>query len=220
MKRLRLDLGHPEAEVLREAARILEQGGILALPTDTLYGLSCDPANRHALECLHRLKNRPASHRLPFLAADVSQVCGLASLDSELARRLVERFWPGPLTLVLPLTRPDRLARWDWGETIAIRVPACPAARELAREARRPIPATSANRHGGAEVFDPDRLEPALIGSLALLLDGGVLPSGPPSTLLDMTSSPPRLLRRGAVPAEALAAALGLPPSSDAPRLD
>jgi L-threonylcarbamoyladenylate synthase len=211
MQRLQLDLRDPDAGVLREAARILEEGGLVAFPTDTLYGLTCDPTNRHALESLHRLKNRPSSHHLPFLASDVSQACTLVSLDAAPARRLVERFWPGPLTLVLPLSRPDRLARWDWGETMAIRVPACLAARELARAAGRPIPATSANRRGGPDLLDPQRLDAALVESLALLLDGGTLPNSPPSTLLDVISSPPRLLRRGAVSAESLEAALRLP---------
>jgi len=212
MLHLHLDLDDPDPEVIREGARVLREGGILAYPTDTLYGLACDPANRDALEALFRLKGRSSSLKLPFIAADLLQAGGLVSLDEEIVLRLAGRFWPGPLTLVLPLLPGHRLARWDWGKTLAIRVPSCRAARELARELGIPIPATSANLSGGPAVARAEDMEQALLSGLDLLLDGGPLPGGPPSTVLDMTVSPPRLLRCGAIPADSLASVPGVGP--------
>jgi len=204
MLRLQVDPARPDPAALERAVEVLRQGGIVAFPSDTLYGLSCDPANLKALEALFRLKGRPPSRRLPFIAGDAAQARELVSFESETARRLAERFWPGPLSLVLPLSRPDRLAVWPWGKSLAIRVPALQAARELALMAGLPIPATSANLSGRPPVRDPDRLEPALTARLDLLLDGGPLPESLPSTLIDLTTSPPKILRRGAISREAL----------------
>ncbi len=212
MRHVRLDPEHPDPLVIQEAVRVLKQDGIVAFPTDTLYGLACDPTHPEALEALYRLKGRAASLRIPFVAADISQAAGVVSLESGIARRLAARFWPGPLTLVLPLLPNHPLAPWKWGETLAVRVPAAPAARDLAREAGVPVPATSANVSGGSSVSRPDRLDPALLSGVALLLDGGPLPGGLPSTVLDVTVSPPRLLRSGAISRQSLSSVPGVGP--------
>jgi len=204
MLRILVDLARPDPSALERAAGILRRGGIVAFPTDTLYGLCCDPANLKALEVLYLLKERPPSRRLPFIAGDAAQARAIVSLEGETAWRLAERFWPGPLSLVLPLSRPDRLALWPWGNSLAIRVPAVRAARELALMSGLPLPATSANLSGRPPVLDPDLLDPALTKGLDLLLDGGPLPETLPSTILDLTTSPPRILRRGAISREAL----------------
>jgi L-threonylcarbamoyladenylate synthase len=210
MRSLQVNGLQPEPFILDEALAVLRGGGLLAFPTDTFYGLTCDPTNRDALEALFRLKERPESLRLPFIAADALQAAELVSVAGDLAGRLAARFWPGPLSLVLPLSRPDRLASWDWGTTLAIRVPALPVARELARRWGLPIPATSANRSGRTPLRRPEEMEPGLAAGLDLLLDGGTLPGGLPSTLVDPTSSPPRLIRSGAVSREQLASEPGL----------
>jgi len=212
VRHLRLDLRNPDPLAIREAVRVLKQGGIVAFPTDTLYGLACDPTNRDALDALYRLKGRAPSLRLPFVAAGISQAAGVVRLESEIARRLAGRFWPGPLTLVLPLLPDHPLAPWKWGKTLAVRVPAAPVARELAREAGIPIPATSANLSGDPSVSHPNRLEQALLSRLDLLLDGGPLPGGLPSTVLDVTVSPPRLLRPGAISRQSLSSVPGVGP--------
>jgi L-threonylcarbamoyladenylate synthase len=214
VRHLRVDLENPDPAVIREGARILKQGGIVAYPTDTLYGLACDPTRRDALEALHRIKERGPSLRLPFIAADILQARTVASLESEIARRLAERFWPGPLTLVLPLLDGHPLGRWDWGENLAIRVPASAPARDLARAAGVPIPATSANLSGEAAAARPDGLDRVLLSRLDLLLDGGPLPGGPPSTVLDVTVHPPRLLRAGAISLHSLTSVPGVGPLS------
>ena len=212
MRRLRVDLENPDPSVIREGALVLNQGGIVAYPTDTLYGLACDPTRRDALEALYRLKEREPSLRLPFIAADILQARTIVSLESEIARRLAEKFWPGPLTLVLPILHGHPLGRWDWGENLGIRVPASAPARDLARAAGIPIPATSANLSGEAAAAHPDGLDRDLVSRLDLLLDGGLLPGGPPSTVLDVTVHPPRLLRAGAISLRSLDSVPGVGP--------
>lgn len=214
MRHVRLDLDNPDPLAIREAVRVLKRGGIVAFPTDTLYGLACDPTNRDALEALYLLKGRAPSLRLPFVAACVSQAAGVVRLQSDIARRLAGMFWPGPLTLVLPLLPDHPLARWKWGKTLAVRVPAAPVARDLAREAGIPIPATSANLSGDPSASHPKHLDQALLSRLDLLLDGGPLPGGLPSTVLDLTVSPPRLLRPGAISGKSLSSVPGVGPLS------
>jgi L-threonylcarbamoyladenylate synthase len=199
-----------DPHALEEALRVLRTGGIIAFPTDTFYALTCDPTRRDALEKLYRLKRRPAAMRVPFVAADSEQAGGLVSLENPVSRLLAQRFWPGPLSLILPLSRPDRLAPWDWGETLAIRVPGAALARDLARKAGVPIPATSANISGAPAASHPAALLPDLVAGIDLLLDGGPLEGKAPSTLLDLTQSPPRILRRGAIPRSLLEALPGL----------
>ncbi len=216
MQRFRVDPVRPDPSVIIVAARTVRRGGIVAFPTDTLYGLACDPRRPEALEALNRLKGRPPSLRLPFIAADTAQAGDLVSLTGEIVLLLAGRFWPGPLSLVLPLIHGDRLAPWPWGETLALRVPAAPVARALARETGLPIPATSANLSGEPPVSDPAALPRGLSAGIDLLLDGGPLPGTLPSTLLDTTTKPPRLLRIGAISREALESVPGIPPLAGA----
>jgi L-threonylcarbamoyladenylate synthase len=218
MQRLSINCRNPESSVIERAVGVLRSGGTVVFPTDTFYGCACDPTSRTALEALFRLKGRPAEQRLPFIAADTTQASALVTISGGLAGILAERFWPGPLSLVLPLARPETLASWSWGVSLAIRVPASPAARELARRFGLPIPATSANHTGGAPSARAGDLDPELAAGLDLLLDGGPLPGGLPSTLLDLTSRPPRLLRSGAVSWELLRALPGLSDLAPLPR--
>lgn len=192
-------------EHLDRAVSALRAGELVVFPTETVYGLTADPDRADALEALFRRKGRPPSRRLPLVAADLAQAESLVSFEPPLARILAERFWPGPLTLVLPY-RPRRpLAEWDWGSTLAIRVPALELARRLARDMGRPLPATSANRSGEPASGDPAVVRRSLGKGPGLFLDAGVLPPQLPSTILDLTAGPPRILRPGAVPVADLA---------------
>ena len=169
------------AVLLDEAVEVLFRGGLVVFPTETIYGIGCDPRDLLALERLFRLKHRGFSHRIPFVAADPAQAELLAPLQDLRAKRLVERFWPGPLTLVLPRRESVLLARWDWGSSIALRVPGSTLVRDLARRATLPLPATSANLSGGPSVSDPAVLVPSFLEGIDLLLDAGPLPPSPPS---------------------------------------
>jgi L-threonylcarbamoyladenylate synthase len=204
--RLRVDRDQiPTQEILEQVTQTMGQGGVVAFPTETLYGLSVDPRNSGALNRLYQIKHRPTSRQLPFVAADPAQAGLLARLDDDLARRLARRFWPGPLTLIVPLQASHPLAAWDWGTSIGIRVPGSTLIRGLAAHLGVPLPATSANLSGEPAADDPGRFPASLRESIDLLLDSGPLPSSPPSTILSLIRERPTILRSGAVSALELA---------------
>jgi tRNA threonylcarbamoyl adenosine modification protein (Sua5/YciO/YrdC/YwlC family) len=197
----------PPATAIKEAARALAAGDIVGIPTDTVYGLAADPFRTGASDRLFSVKRRPRSVELPVLVADRQQALDLAVAVPEPARRLMDRYWPGPLTLVLP-RRPDLNA--DLGEddaTIGVRCPAHPVPLALCREVG-PLATTSANHHGEPPVGTALELASALPG-VELILDGGPCIGGP-STVVDCTGVEPRLLREGRLSwSEVMAAAAG-----------
>jgi L-threonylcarbamoyladenylate synthase len=199
MRRVSVDPGAPQSDAIAEAATWIVDGGVVAIPTDTLYGLAVDPFNSSAVARLFAIKGRDAERALPLVASDVEQVVQQLSRLTPAAARLVQRFWPGPLTLVLPA--PVTIAAAVTGGTgrVGVRVPACDVTRALCRAAHRPVTATSANISGAAPTSDPDVVENTLGGLLDYLLDTGLTPGGPPSTIVDLVETEPRLLRTGAI---------------------
>jgi L-threonylcarbamoyladenylate synthase len=189
----------PDRHILEQVFHTMQRGGVVAFATETVYGLSVDPRDSSALERLVQLKHRPRSRQFPFVAADLAQAEQLARIEGPVAAQLVGRFWPGPLTLVLPLKSPHPLAAWDWGSTIGIRVPRSALVRGLAAHLGIPIPATSANLSGESAASDPAQFAAALVESIDLLLDSGRLPESSPSTVLSLAGSRPEILRPGAV---------------------
>jgi len=154
------------------------------------------------------VKGRPAERAVPLIAADVDQVetqLGALSLDG---RRLAAAYWPGPLTLLVrrPPTMPDAVS--GGLAQVGVRVPAHAVARELCRASGRPLTATSANRSGAPASADPDEIERTLSIGVALLLDGGLTPGGPPSTIVDLSEPAARLVRPGAIPWDEVQACL------------
>jgi tRNA threonylcarbamoyl adenosine modification protein (Sua5/YciO/YrdC/YwlC family) len=200
----------PPIEAIEVAAAILRAGGIAGVPTDTVYGLAADPFRAGATDRLFKVKRRPRTFELPVLVADVEQALTLAvaSAVPPAASRLMARFWPGPLTVVLP-RRPDLNA--DLGSddaTIGIRCPDHPVPLALCR-AIGPIATTSANRHGEAPATTAFGLAEALGSCVEVVLDGGPC-IGSPSTVVDCTGAQPHLLREGRLPwDEVLAVAAG-----------
>ena len=200
-------LGVDEA-VLEEAARCLQDGGLVAFPTDTLYGLGAVASQERAVERLFEAKERPGDRPLPIFVASAADVDGVATEVSPAARRLMETFWPGGLTLVLrrhPRFHSPALAG---GDTVAVRVPAHPVALELLRRVGEPLTGTSANLSGRPGPRTAGEVRRQLGGRVDLIVDGGPCPGGVESTVVDCTVDPPRVLREGAVPAERVAAAL------------
>ncbi len=191
--------GDPPAPVaIRAAADALGGGDIVGLPTDTIYGLAADPFHTGASDRLFRVKGRPRSVELPVLVADADQAMALCASVPPSALRLMERYWPGPLTLVLP-RRPGLAA--DLGEedaTIGIRCPAHPVPLAVCR-AVGPIATTSANRHGEPPFTTAQDLAAHMGGEVAIVLDAGRC-AGLPSTVVDCTGDTPRVLREGRVP--------------------
>ena len=190
---------------LRRAADLILSGGVVAIPTETVYGLAADPFNADAVRRVFAVKGRGAEKALPLIAADVDQVAQAAVLSPR-ARRLAERFWPGPLTLILePAARlPDVLTGGATG--IAIRVTGHAVARALCAACERPLTATSANRSGQPPSARPDEVAAALGEELDALLDDGVTPGGAVSTIVDLTGDQPGLIRPGAIDWETIRA--------------
>ena len=199
----------PQRDALQEAAKWIRTGGLVALQTDTLYGLAADPFRADAVARVFTVKGRPEGHALPLIAADADQIAARLSPLSPVAERLAAKFWPGPLTLLIPA--PAALARDVTGGTgrVAVRVPAHDIARAICRAADRPITATSANRSGQPATADPAEVERALGEDIDLLIDTGPTRGGAPSTIVDVTGATPRLVRAGAVSWEDIQAWLG-----------
>ncbi len=206
VRRLIVDAENPSVAVLDEAARAIRGGAVVAIPTDTLYGLAADPFQAAAVEQVFRIKGRTAARALPLIAADIAQIEDRIGTLSLLGRRLAERFWPGPLTLLMPA--PPPLAPGVAGDSgrVGVRVPAHTAARRLCAAAGTPLTATSANLSGEPASSDPDEVVRALKDRLELLVDAGVTPGGAPSTIVDLTGRTPALVRAGSIPWEDLQA--------------
>lgn len=199
MIRAHVDPASPDAAVLEQAAQVIRQGGIVALPTDTLYGLAVDPFRGDAVARVVAVKRRIAERALPLIAADADQIAGRIAPLTPMARRLAHAFWPGPLTLLL--AAPATLADAVTGGTgrVGVRVPAHEVARGLCRACDRLLTATSANLSDEPASADPDEVERALGEWIDLLLDAGRTAGGPPSTIVDVTGPVPRLVRAGAI---------------------
>ena len=191
---------------------LLARGGVLAIPTESSYGLGADPRNAAGVEAVYRIKDRERGKPLPVVVAGVEELARLGihlGIDPEvnIVKRL-STLWPGPLTVVLPWVLPgDQPLPAAAGErTLAVRVPGHERLRELLAALGHGLTATSANRSGGEPVLDPAELPELLAGEDAMIVDGGVLPGGPPSTLVAIRGEGLVVLRPGKFPAERLIA--------------
>jgi L-threonylcarbamoyladenylate synthase len=185
----------------------LAAGGVVAIPTDTVYGLACDPADAEAVERVYAIKRRPAGLELILLAAEAAALADHAILEGS-ASRLAEAFWPGPVTLVVPARDPRaRLAIPRAGTSIGVRVPGHDLCRRLL-SGTGPLGTTSANRHGQPDCRDAAEVLERLGGELDAVLDGGSSP-GRASTIIDCTVAPPRVLRTGSLSSAELRPYLG-----------
>jgi L-threonylcarbamoyladenylate synthase len=212
MQRVVVDPIQPNPAVLEPAAFCLRSGGIVAIPTDTLYGLAADPFDRDAVARIFAIKGREAARPLPLIALDSEQVAARIGPLSIALQQLAARFWPGPLTLVLaaPPGLPDNVTGGTG--TVGVRVPAHAVARTFCRICSSPLTATSANLSGRTPSADPDDIERALGDRIDVLIDAGQTPGGPPSTIVDATGSALKLVRGGAIAwPDILACAHGLP---------
>ncbi|HEY2774608.1 MAG TPA: L-threonylcarbamoyladenylate synthase [Candidatus Binatia bacterium] len=194
-----VDPVRPDPTAIAHAAATLRKGGVVAIPTDTLYGLAVDPWNPAAVARIFTLKGRDTDRALPLIAADIRQVRQWIGEMDATATRLAERFWPGPLTLVMHAPRALAPEVTAGGSTIGIRVPSHAVARALSATFDRPITATSANLSGQPATDDPDDVADRLSNGVDVLLDSGTTPGGPASTIVDVTHVDVRLIRAGAV---------------------
>jgi L-threonylcarbamoyladenylate synthase len=188
----------------------------VVFPTDTLYGLGADAFSDPALERIFAIKGRPAEISLPLLVSCWDHLKTVTAQIPVAARQLAQRFWPGPLTLVLPKAQslPSRVT--GGRETVAVRMPNHPVALEIIRRLDRPITGTSANRSGQQDLLDLDSVRAELADDVDYIVQSGPQPNGTPSTIIDMTAEVPQLLRQGALPFEQILREAGLnqPPKS------
>jgi L-threonylcarbamoyladenylate synthase len=206
---LKLDAEQPQPEGIEQAASIIRTGGLVAFPTETVYGLGGDAMNARAIQRIFEAKGRPADNPLIVHVCDRAMLDLIAGDVGEKAEALIATFWPGPLTLVLK-RRPEVTEAISAGlSTVAVRMPRSPIALELIRRARTPIAAPSANLSGRPSPTTAAHVAQDLDGRIEMILDGGATNIGIESTVLDMTSEPPVILRPGWITLEKLMDAIG-----------
>jgi L-threonylcarbamoyladenylate synthase len=194
---------------------LLRDGGLVAFPTETVYGLGADAGNDDAVRRLFAVKGRPADHPLIVHLPDTADLDHWATAPSEAARRLAAQCWPGPLTLLVQ--RPSHISTVVTGgrETVGLRVPAHPMALELLRAFGSGIAAPSANRFGRVSPTTADHVRADLGHDVDLIIDGGPCRVGVESTIVDSTGEHPTILRAGGVPTEVIEHIVGHPVSTD-----
>src|SRR5262249_33228727 len=214
----------PTTQSIAEAAQNVQQGGLVAFPTETVYGLGADATNERAVANIFEAKGRPRFNPLISHVLDARQARRFVRWN-DLADKLAARFWPGPLTLVLPRATGSRIALLTTAglETVAVRSPSHPIAQALIRAAGLPLAAPSANRSGSVSPTTAQHVAHSLGERVPIVLDGGPCLVGVESTVLDLTTPTPTLLRPGGATREAIQAVIGpvalsapLPPGASA----
>jgi tRNA threonylcarbamoyl adenosine modification protein (Sua5/YciO/YrdC/YwlC family) len=190
---------HPEPRKIRRAVEALEAGEVIAYPTDTVYGLGCDLTNKKAVDRLYAIKQMDRSHQLAFICPDLGDIAHYAIVENQ-TYRILRRFLPGAYCFILEATREVPKLVQSKKKTVGIRIPAHEVTRTLARELGRPIISTTAQRAGEEPFVDPDEIDDAFHG-LGLVLDGGA-GGVVPTTVIDLTKTPPVIVRAGAGPTE------------------
>jgi L-threonylcarbamoyladenylate synthase len=205
---------HVDPALVERAADVLRAGGLVAFPTETVYGLGADATDADAVRRIFTVKGRPAGHPLIVHVADLA---GLEAVGvvTPAARRLAQAFWPGPLTVLVRRRTggPGAVCAEVTGgrDTVAVRAPDHPIAQSLLRAAGRPLAAPSANRFGRVSPTRAEHVRADLGEAVDLVLDGGPCAVGVESTIVDCTVEPPEVLRVGGIAEGALAAVLGVP---------
>jgi L-threonylcarbamoyladenylate synthase len=182
---------------VKETLKVLGAGGLVAFPTDTVYGLGVLAFNGEAVEAIYIAKDRPAEKAIPILLGDLDDLPKVTSSLPPMAAKLASRFWPGPLTLIVPknLNLPEAVSATA---TVAVRMPDHAVARALLRAAG-PMAVTSANISGQPSPVTADEVFAQLGGRIELIINGGKTPGGMPSTLVDCTGNEPVILREGPI---------------------
>jgi L-threonylcarbamoyladenylate synthase len=210
MQTLAFDTAGDVMPVIDRAVQVLQRGGTLVFPTDTLYGLGCNALNAAAVGRVFDIKHRSYVKALPMLVRDLSWARELAYMTPE-QERIIGKFWPGKVTFVLPRRPIVPPIMCGGGQTVGIRAPASPFIQALLRHFGYPLAGTSANVYG-TEPFNDAQVVAELFAKTApqpdLVLNAGVLPHSEPSTVVDLSGRVPRILRQGAVRADRILALL------------
>lgn len=206
---------------IERAVAVLKAGGLVAFPTETVYGLGADASNPAAVRRIFEAKDRPAKHPVIVHLADAVQAVNWAREVPEAARKLARRFWPGPLTLVLKRSPGVSGVVTGGQDTVALRVPSHPVALQLLARFGGGIAAPSANRHGRVSATTAEHVRREFGAAVECVLDGGPAEVGIESTIVDLSGGQPALLRPGWITASEIEQALGMPlraPAEGAPR--
>ncbi|OFX14031.1 MAG: threonylcarbamoyl-AMP synthase, partial [Armatimonadetes bacterium RBG_16_58_9] len=195
----RVDAHNPEPDFIRAAADAIRRGELVIYPTETVYGLGADALNEAAVRRAFEAKGRQTGLAMPVLVGSANDVVKVASSMPRAAQVLAGNFWPGPLTLVLPKRAVVSDLVSGGAATIGVRVPDHAVALALLNELGTPITGTSANMSGNAPAANASDAMQGLEDAVEVVLDAGETPCGVPSTVLDVTCDPPRVLRRGAI---------------------
>ncbi len=209
MDTLHVNLQAPDPTVIARAAAVLRAGGLVAFPTETVYGLGANALDAAACARIFVAKGRPANNPIIVHVAGPAEARAVVASWPEIAVMLTARFWPGPLTLVLPKTAAVPAVVTAGGPTVAVRSPAHPVAQALLQAAGIPVAAPSANRSGELSPTRAEHVQRSLTDRIDLLLDGGPASGGVESTVLDLSRMPPRLLRPGLVSPAEIEAVIG-----------
>ena len=188
-----------KAETLLAAVAALQRGDVIVFPTETLYGLGADALDSAAVDKVFQLKDRDSVNPIPVLVSDQAMLRILVAEVPALAQRLIERFWPGPLTLVLPARAevPQPLLNSTGG--VGVRISSQPIATELVKSLGRPLTATSANPSGQASAHTAEEAKKYFTGRIEIYIDGGTLTSKNGSTVAEVSSDTIRILREGEI---------------------
>lgn len=201
----------PEEGIVRRASAAIRRGQVIAAPTDTLYGLLADARSETALRAVIRAKGRPGTKPILLLVDSLDSALEIAARETPGFAVLAEALWPGPLTMVVPARDGLSPLVTAGRGTVGIRLPDSPLVTALARHAGCPLTGTSANLSGVPGARSADEVEAQLGALLPMILDAGPVPHPVPSTVLDLASGHPRVLRRGAVSERRIRQVLGLP---------
>ncbi len=198
-----------DEEIYEQAAQIIRRGGLVAFPTETVYGLGADGMSEDAARKIYAAKGRPSDNPLILHIADREGLDCITYKVTEKADRLIRSFWPGPLTLIFEKKEGVPLCITGGLETVAVRMPSHPAARELIRKSGTAIAAPSANTSGRPSPTMAEHVMEDMAGRIDMLLDGGSVGIGLESTIVDMTVDPPMLLRPGYITVAMLKEVIG-----------
>ncbi|WP_440059955.1 L-threonylcarbamoyladenylate synthase [Thermogladius sp. 4427co] len=205
----RVDPFRPDEEVVRKAAEIIKRGGLVAFPTETVYGLGADVFNRRAVLRVFEVKGRPPDNPLIIHVNSLEMLDEVASSIPEVAYKLISKFWPGPLTLILPKSEKVPYEATGGLDTVAVRMPAHPVALKLIGESQTPIAAPSANISGYPSPTKGEHVIRDLYSKIDMIIDAGDTLYGVESTIINILTDPPTLLRPGAYPVEEIEKAIG-----------
>jgi len=208
---IKIESGTPDSFAVGAAKKALAENGVIAFPTDTVYGLGCRADLAKAVKVVYKLKGRNSGNPLILFLASANELGKFSRELPEYAGKLTESCWPGPLTLVVKASEQVKDWRLDKNGTIGLRNPAVPMLISIIKSLEAPLATTSANRSGEPECYSAKQVMESLPGPVDLILDGGEIPRNSPSTVLDISSGKPVVLRKGAVSVRSLSKILAMP---------